>query len=308
MNRISTGSQVGGALLNLMQAQSRQMAAQAQVSSQTKATDLKGYGREAETLTALRSVRQRAEAYVSAAEMAGMRLATQNIALEQASDSAVSARQSVAEAIANGRAEGLMEALQLQYSSAVSALNTQHQGRYVFSGTAVNDRPVTASTLADLAAAPATADVFANDQRRAAVKIDESTTLQTGYLADEIGTGLFEVFRRIKQFADGPGGPLQGQLTQAQTAYLESELSAFDAAHNTLTEFTARNGGLQAQAEAALNSQQAHADHLEGLTGERTGVNLAEAITRLEQARTAVDASAQVLATLRSTSLLELLR
>lgn len=308
MNRISTGSQVGGALLNLMNAQSRQAQAEAQVSSQNRANDLKGYGREAETLTALRSVRVRSESYVAAGEAAAAKLEMQNLALEQAGAAATGGRQVIADAIANGRAEGVMEALQLQYSSAVSALNTQHQGRYLFSGTAVNDRPVTASTMSDLAAAPSTASVFANDQRRATAKIDESTTMQTGFLADELGTPLFDVFRRIQQFATGPGGPLTGQLTQAQQNYLESELANFDAAHDSLTDFTARNGGLQAQVDSSIKSQQAQADHLGGLTDDRTGVNMAEAITRLQQSQTAVQASAQVLATLRSTSLLDLLR
>jgi len=44
------------------------------------------------------------------------------------------------------------------------------------------------------------------------------------------------------------------------------------------------------------------------MLADKTQVDMAEAITRLQLSQTAVQASAQVLATLRSSSLLELLR
>lgn len=308
MNRISTAMQVGGALANFQAAQRRQYEAAAQVSSETRASSFGGYGREAETLTAVKSARVRADAYVTAAKTAEARLAAQDLALGQTADAAANARQALAEAIANGRADGLMTALQVQFQSAASSLNSQHQGRFLFSGAALDTRPVTADSLAELAAAPATADIFANDDRRATAKVDDSTSLQTGFLADDLGTALFDVFRRIQQFAAGPGGPLDGNLTQAQSDYLETELAAFSAAHQGLLNAQAENGSLQNQAESAMRSQQDVADHMEELTADKTGVDMAEAITRLQLAQTTVQASAQVLATLRSSSLLELLR
>jgi flagellar hook-associated protein 3 FlgL len=47
---------------------------------------------------------------------------------------------------------------------------------------------------------------------------------------------------------------------------------------------------------------------LEGLIGDVSNVDVAEAVSRLAQAQTALQASAQVFATLKDTSLLNLLR
>lgn len=308
MNRISTAMQMGGALANLHAAQRRQMDAAVQVSSETRATDLKGYGREAETLTAIKSAHARAAAFVAAGESVSARFSAQDLALGTAADAASGAKTAIFEAVANGDATGLMNTLQANFQSAVSALNSKHQGRYLFSGASVDTRPVQVDNLAQLAAAPAVADLFENDRRIATARLDESTTLQVGFLADDLGAPLFEAFRRIQQYAAGPGGPLDGKLTEAQTAYLQSELSAFGDAFQTLLNAQAKNGGLQSQAEAATASQQGVAGQMEELHAGKTGVDMAEAVTRLQLAQTAVQASAQVLATLRGSSLLDLLR
>ena len=304
VTRVSTQSQVGGALANLMRVQSRQVEAQMQVGSEKRAVDHKGYGREAEQLTALRNVHAKAEAFVASGSAAADRLTTQDLMLEQAGEAAGRARKAVADALAAGRADGLMAELQSRFQQAVSSLNGRHQGRYLFAGTAVDQRPVGVTTLAELAAAPSVGSVFANDDRRVSARLDESTTLQTGFLADAVGTELFEVFRAIKQFADGPGGPLQGNLTPAQQSFLETQLATLATVQDGLIGVVAENGGLQNQAEAAVRSQQDHADQLEVMLADKTQVDMAEAITRLQLSQTAVQASAQVLATLRSSSLL----
>lgn len=308
VTRVSTQNITGGALTNYMRAQQRQFQAQAQVGSEKRATDHKGYGREAEALTAIRGVRAKAEAYAAAGVAAADRAAAQNLYLEQAGGAGGAARQALTEALANGRAEGLLAELQTQFQTAVSALNGKHQGRYLFAGATVDKRPIGITTLAELAAAPTTASVFGNDDRRVSARLDDSTTVQTGMLADDVGSGLFEVFRRIKQFADGPDGPLDGKLTAIQTAFLETELVALKAAHDGLIDATARNGGVQNQIESVQRSQQGQVDQLDALLVDKTGVNMAEAITKLQLAETAVQASARVLSTLRSSSLLELLR
>ncbi len=308
VTRVSTQALVGSTLANYMRAQERQAAASVQIGSEKRALDHKGYGREAEQLTALRTVRAKADAFVAAGQAAGDRLAAQDLHLELAADAAGGARQAVAEALATGRAEGLVEALQTRFGSAVSALNGQHQGRYLFAGTLVDQRPVDISTLGELAAAPSTASVFGNDARRVTAQIDETSTIQTGFLADELGGPLFDVFRAIKQFADGPGGPLTGQLTPAQVSFLETQLAAFDVAREGLTDAVARNGGLQNQAEAAVRNQQEQSLQLESMLADKVDVDMAEAVTRLQLAQTAVQASAQVLASLKQSSLLELLR
>ena len=59
MSRVGTFHGQQSALLNLQRAQSREAAAGEAVSTQRKASDLKGFGREAENVTALKSVQAR---------------------------------------------------------------------------------------------------------------------------------------------------------------------------------------------------------------------------------------------------------
>ncbi len=308
MDRVTTFNAYSSILANLMRAEARQAEAQSQVSTGKRADDSKGFGGDSEALTAARTLKTRVEGFLGGAKSLENRLDSQALALSQIGDAAQEARNAVSNAIANGRADGLMSALESLYGQAVQGLNTQHNGAYLFAGGKSDTAPVSAASLAELAAAPSTADVFENDDMVGVQRLDEATTLRTGFLADDVAGSFFDLLRQIKVFHDGAGGPFEGQLTEAQTAFLGGLLAPLDAARASVTETTAENGLLQNRAEATRTVQQERQDMLEGLIGDTSGVDMAEAITRLAQAQTAVQASAQVFATLKDTSLLFLLR
>src|SRR5687767_6577249 len=100
MNRISTTSNYSAILANLMAAQQRQVEAGAQVASQKIGDDLKGYAKNAEMLTAMRSVQARTQTFMEQNALVVDRLTTQNTSLGQVADAALNARQAIAEALA----------------------------------------------------------------------------------------------------------------------------------------------------------------------------------------------------------------
>src|SRR5690606_19101152 len=118
MTRVSTFGNYQSALLDLMSAQTRALDAQRRVSTQKVADDLTGFGRGSETLTALKSMQSRIKGFIDVGETVAARLTTQDLAFERIADSATSARQAVAEALAAGRADGLMLELQGQFLAA----------------------------------------------------------------------------------------------------------------------------------------------------------------------------------------------
>lgn len=305
MSRVSTLNTYEAALGDLQRAQQRQMKAQTQLSSEKRATDLKGYGRESETLAAFRSMQARLQGFVETGESVAARLETQDLALGRTADAIQRARQSIAEALATGRGDTLMVELQGTFLETVEGLSAKHQGRYLFSGASVDTRPVGIDTLSELALLPAAGDAFRNDALKAVSRLDEATSVETGMLADELGTAALDAFRDVQIFHQG--APFSGPLTDAQRVFLEGMLAEFDAAHGSVLEFNARNGSLQNRVDANLVSHQAQADSLQDLIGEKSGVNMAEAITRLQQAQISVQATAQVLASLRDVSLLNYL-
>jgi flagellar hook-associated protein 3 FlgL len=313
MTRVSTLNTYDSALLDLQRAQARQLKAQTQLSSEKKADDLSGYGRESETLVAFQSMTSRLRGFVQTGESLQARLTTQDLALGRLADSVQRARQSIANAVAAGRSDTLMIELQGQLTDAIEALNAKHQGKQLFAGARVDTPPVLVGRLSDLTD-PAFGPWFQNDQLKQVSRLDEATSVETGMLADALGQRAFEAFQQVQAFhesLDGLGQPNAlngGALTADQETFLRGVLDDFDAAYEGITNENARNGALQNRTTATLEGHEAQMIGLNTLIQGKTGVDMAEAITRLQQAQLAVQASAQVLAQLRGISLLDYLR
>ncbi len=306
MTRVSTGEGWNSALLNLMNAQQRQFEAQNRVSSEKIATDLKGYGRSSETLTAFKSAQARLNGFVANGEAVASRLTSQDLGLTSLADAADGARQAINDALASGRGDALMVDLEGRFQAAMDALNAKHEGRFLFSGGRTDTKPVNAETLADLTTAPSVASLIVNDDLKAASRLDDFTIVETGFLANELGTDVMEAFKAVQAFHEAT--PFGGELTDAQRTFLAGITASFQAAHEDVTNAAARNGSLQTRVDTHVTSQKDQAASLTEIIGKRTDVDMAEAITKLQQAQLSVQASAQVIAQLRGVSLLDLLR
>lgn len=238
--------------------------------------------------------------------MVAARLGAQDLAFSRISEGGGGARQAIADALSSGRLEGLMLQLQTQFQIVQDGLNTKHQGRYLFAGGNTEAAPVEVMTMADLAAAPGVASTFTNDTLKQASRLDEGTTMETGFLADEVGTDLFEIFRDIQAYHQTT--PITGQGTEAIKAFLTAQLSRLDAASADVTNFAARNGSMQNRVDAILKSQDEQKTSLEELVSDKTDADMAQALTDLQLSQVAIQASAQVISQLRQTSLLDFLR
>ena len=307
MNRVATGNNYSSVLGDLMRAQVRQAEANAQVSSGKTASDLKGFAKQAETLLATRSIQTKVDGFLTQGKILTSRLESQDLALNQTADAARGARQAIAEALATGRGEALMSELSSWFSSAADSLNAKFGGRYLFAGGQVDSPPVTADSMADLTTQPTVAAFFNNDNLVPTNQLDESTTIQSGFLADQLGGDLFDAFRQVQDYVD-VNGTFTGQLSAAQTTFLQGMLDDFDAAGVGRTDAAARNGLTQNRVDKTMATQTDRQSMLEGMVGGITDDDMAQAISRLQQAQTTVQASAQVFSTLSQSSLLELLR
>lgn len=306
MTRISTHGNYQSALLDLMRAQERQLDANQRVSSQKVATDLRGFGRGAETLTAMKSAESRVQGFIDTGEAVAARLSTQNFAMERMGEGVQGAREAIANALASGRLDGLVQEVQTFFQMVQDGLNSRHQGRYLFSGGLVNTPPVNTNAMADLAALASAADAFDNDDLLTDTRLDEGTAIRTGFLANSLGLESFEIFRDIQVFHDAT--PLTGQLNAASEAFLKTAMTRLDEAYENIINNNARNGGMQNRVDAILTSQRAQRDSLAEIVGKRTDADMAAAVTDLEAAQIALQASAQVITGLRDTSLLNFLR
>lgn len=305
MNRVSTFGNYQSALLDLMAAQTRAQNAQERVSTQKVATDLSGFGRSSETLTALKSTQSRIQGFIETGESVASRLGTQSLALGRVAEGVGGAREAIAAALASGRTDGLMLELQGHYQIAQDGLNARHQNRYLFAGSQSATPPVTAMTLADLADLPAASGAFVNDSLKQVSRLDEGTLMETGFLASDIGAAAFEIFRDIQLFHEAT--PMNGGMDDATRDFLTAQLTRLDNARETVTNFGARNGSLQNRVDSILAAQTTQKVALDEILAKKTDADLAQALTDLELSQVAIQASAQVINQLRQVSLLNFL-
>ncbi|MAK83045.1 flagellin [Phenylobacterium sp.] len=309
VSRVSTGGNYSAVLANLISAQQRQMDAGTKVASQKNGSDLKDYARNAEMLTAMRSIETRLGAFTEQNKLVSDRLTTQDFALSQVADAAQIARQAIAESIASGRVDTLMQDMQAAFRNGVEGMNARYGGKYLFAGGQVNTAPFSATSLSDLTI-PATnvADYFHNDSYIAQAKVDDATVVDLGFLADAFGTGMMEAFKAIQTFEEGVDGPFNGELTDNQRAFLESQLSVWDAAYKDLVNVGGRNGMVQSRVDSVREDLVARTNSIKGMVGEIVDADMSEAVSNLQQAQISVQAAAQVFVALQESSLLNVLR
>lgn len=307
MTRVSTVQNYNVMTSNLMRAQIRQSDVGNQVSSQKVATDLKGYAKNAEMLIAMRSTQTRLEGLIEQSKLTTNRLEMQDTGLGKVADSTKSAREAIANALASGSASTMMQQLQANFGDVVQGLNTKSNGLYVFSGAKTDTATTSATSMGDLTLAPSTASLFNNDQYIATNRVDEQTSAKTGVLGDAVGVPVFDAFKKIQAYVDA-NGPFTGKLTDAQVTFLNGALGDFDKAYKSVVDIQGKNGVTQKRFEGAQTDLQNQADLLTGMVGEIVDVDMADAVTRLESAKLAVQASAQVFTSLQQSSLLNVLK
>lgn len=318
--RVSTYGSYQTALLDLMSAQARGEEANRRVSTQKNAADLAGFGRQSETLTALKSSQARIQGFIDVGQTVSARLDAQDLFLGRVGEGVQGAREEIANALSAGRVETLMSALETQYQTVREGLNGKHQGLYLFAGGRVDQAPLAAETMAALAGAGAMPAPLANDQIRQTSRIDEGTTIQTGLLASDIGGAALTVFQQIQRYQEGlpatigdetfvPAGEntISGKPTAEVETFLKAAMAALDKAYSGVVDQTAVNGAMQNQVERSIKAQDDQRVSLETLVGSKTDADMAKAITDLQMAQVAIQASAQVISQLRQTSLLNYL-
>lgn len=305
MDRIATSQTYSSALLSLMTAQSNAQTAGQQVSTGYQADDLKGYAASADTLTATQAVKSRIDGYLDGNARLADRLTAQDTALNTVADSASSARQAVLSAIATGNGEDLMQTLQGYFAQASDALNTDFQGSFLFSGGKTGTPPVDTGQIADLTTGGA-ASHFQNGTLKTVDRLDDATTVETGYTASDVGGDFFSALQTI--VAQNSSTPFTGTLTNAQISFLQSQLQPLQDAAQGVTDKVAANGVMQNRVDAANSVLTDRQTAATGVIGDLTGVDAAAAATKLQLAQTALSASAKVWQTLSSSSLLDVLQ
>lgn len=264
-----------------------------------------GVGVGAGQLLSAEGVIERASAYENSAAVAASRLQTQEAALTTIAESVAALRERFVIALASGNAELVAPELATQAQRIIAALNAEVGGVYIFGGVDGSVPPVTAASISDIAAAADTDSLFI-DAARQKLAVEEGTLVDGGATAREIASGLFAM---LKEVANAPAalGPFSGQLTAAQSAFVSSKIADLDRISGALYEELGLNGLAQSQTEDARTRNVQRRDLAEIIASEIENVDLAEVVSRLNQDRLAIEASARALSLASELSLLNFL-
>jgi flagellar hook-associated protein 3 FlgL len=307
MNRISSAMIPLSSLGDLSRAQRELVEAARQSSSQTKATDLKGYSREAQTLVSAQRLVARTQGLLETSRELQTRMEIQDVALGRAADAVGKLREDLFQNVGLESGEGVRAQLEEAFAVLKDSMNANLGGRYLFGGV-LNDRPpVTAASLSQLAADPLTTSIEQGADAQI-MRVEENRTVPAGLVADDVVSLAMASIKRLAEFDEGPGGPFGGNLTAAQKAAITAELGALSDAFDGLLSSQAEHGRLQKEVDSAVERQQSQLDTLNGAIGGIVDVDLAEVSVRLSQAQFAYEASAGVFNVLRNMSLLNTLK
>mgnify|MGYP003353003654 CR=1 FL=1 len=159
----------------------------------------------------------------------------------------------------------------------------------------------------DLAALPSVANAFANGSVKTSVRIGENQTAQVGMLASDLGTKLFSLFRQVAQFDASGSGPFDTKTTQSQQSFLESTIQTATDAATDVNSQAAANGIRYQSVQSAIDQLKASSTVYQDFVSSIQDVDMAEALARLNQNQTALQANYQMTAQLNQLSLLNFL-
>lgn len=307
MTRVSTLGNYNSALLNLFSAQNRQFDAQQRLGTEKIASDLQGFGRSSESLTALKGAQARIQGFIDTGDSALARLETQDLALSRASGAIDRLRAAIGNSLANEAGGTLNLELETAFQDFRGALNMEHQGQFVFAGGNANDPPVGFETVADLLPDPGVDLAFNNGSFSKTSRVSETTALDTSFLASDLGRETLSIIKAIREDSVN-NGAFGARLTEAQKSFLTDKLAELATAGNNFLGHVAKNGALYQQVQSFNENNAAQLAQLEELVGQRTDADLAQAAVDIKLSEVAIQASAQVINQLRNVSLLNFLR
>jgi flagellar hook-associated protein 3 FlgL len=304
MTRVSTFTQQSALLDQTMRRQSAIATSQNQVSTGKKAETYSGYGADVPALISARAIRSRTEVYSGTVTRLGVELEQVNLHVGAVGDAAKGLKQSILDSLALQNGASFDVSLEHGFQSLVRSLNTQYNGDYLFGDVKYNAKPVTVSNLTDLAAAPTAAAVFDVQTGKATTRVADGQDVEHGILANEMAEPVVKIFRDIKLYHDDiTTGPLTGALNPAQVTFLETKLKELQKAIDGVSGFEQQNGTRQKQMVELESYHSERMLGLEKLVKDIEDVDITQAISQLQNDKTALEASYRVLSQVNRVSL-----
>jgi flagellar hook-associated protein 3 FlgL len=266
-----------------------------------------GYGNKTAAMESARAAGARTDANISTAQQASSRLDLQDAQLGQLSTLVGQVRETLTKAVADQDATSLMTQMQGYFDQAVEILNAKDSNGYIYAGDKNQVAPVTVSKLSDLIALPSISQAFVNGTVKSSIRVGDGQTVQVGMLASDLGTQLMSLFQQVAQFDAGANGPFDAKTTPAQQSFLESTIPTSISVASGVDTAAASNGIRYQMVQDTLDRLQATSTVYKGFVSSLEDVDMPQALAKLSQDQTALQATFQISSMLNKLSLLNYL-
>lgn len=305
MVRVSSFGQQQLLIRGIMNNQNKLFEAQRQIATGKKTDEYRGLAGETGTVLGARSFKTRVETYQQTIDTIRGKLDANDVQLEGMIGAMEKLKESIQTTLANGQAEGFSELLGQTFKFVVNSLNTNFDGTYLFSGAKTGTEPVNVDDLAGLAALPAVGDAFENGGVAFEARIADGVNLEFGLLADDVASGIFQEMVDLYNFDQTD--ELQGELSQTQFDFLQGQLASIETSIDNMRQIHVSNGLAYERLEVVDEQHADTAVFLETFIADLEDVDIAEAITRLNNDQVALEASYRAIGSLSQLSLLNFL-
>lgn len=333
VDRVSSFGQQSILLNATFENQRRVFEAQEQIATGRKTDEFSGLAGQATTLLGAQSTFNRTETYQNTINTINGQLQANDVQTGGIINSLDDVQDTLRLAIANNQGAGIEQLVDVSYQFIVNALNTNFNGGFLYSGANTGTKPIDEVTIngttfdvtsieglqaavdegniIGLTPAQVIDQIFLNSDQAFQARIADGVDISFGLLADDVGQQAIEalqsVFGYIVDPATLPADQLEGQLSATANTFLTSALTDFDTAIEAARAQQTANG-LVSQRVDVVGQQ--HADSLlflETFISDIQDVDIAEAVTRLNNNQVALEASFQAIRSLTSLSLLDFL-
>jgi flagellar hook-associated protein 3 FlgL len=305
MVRVSSFGQQQLLIRGIMNNQNKLFEAQRQIATGKKTDEYRGLAGETGTVLGARSFKSRVETYQQTIDTIRGKLDANDVQLEGMIGAMEKLKESIQTTLANGQAEGFSELLDQTFKFVTNSLNTNFDGTYLFSGAKTGTEPVNVDDLAGLAALPTVDDAFENGGVAFEARIADGVNLEFGLLADNVASGIFQEMVDLYNFDQTD--ELQGELSQTQFDFLQGQLASIETAIDGMRQVHVSNGLAYERLEVVDEQHTDTAVFLETFIADLEDVDIAEAITRLNNDQVALEASYRAIGSLSQLSLLNFL-
>lgn len=306
MTRITDYSQSQQTLFFLQNLQKQLTDTQNQISTGLVSQDYAGLGADTSRVVSLQSAEARVNQYTSTAQTVNQRLTS----MESATGQLFTVASNLQKLLVNGLNAQSASDLNLNQQATdmlnqvQGILNTQLDGTYLFAGTATNTPPVdvnAAGFATPPGVYPSSADTgyYQGNDTKLSARVDDNYDLTYGITANE--SGFEQLIRSLRLAATTNVGP------PSDTNRLNEALGVVQQAIQNIPDITSRIGSAQSAMQAVQAKQTDFKQFADQTIGDLSNVDVTQAVTKLSEQQTTLQASYQVLARLSQLNLAQYL-